>query len=359
MAPYAARAAEHPGGALDLSVGSPVDPAPAAVRTALAAATDAHAYPATAGAPPLRAAIAEWFGRRRGVTIAPDAVLPTIGSKELVALLPFLLGIGAGEAVVFPRIAYPSYAMGAALAGAEAIASDDPSEWPAHAKLIWINSPSNPDGRVMDVAALAAAVARAREIGAVIVGDECYAEFGWESPWDREPIPSILDPRVVGETDGAPDHRGVLSAYSLSKQSNLAGYRAAFVAGDPALVARLLTVRKHAGLMQPAPVQAAMIAALGDESHVAEQRERYRARRAAILPALEAAGYRVEGSEAGLYLWATRGRDAWESVAEFAELGIVVGPGHFYGAHSPEHVRLALTASDAAISAAAERIAPA
>lgn len=351
MEPYAAIAARHPEGALNLSVGSPVDPTPDSVRDALAAATDAHAYPATAGTGELRAAISEWFSRRRGVMVEPSGVLPTVGSKELVALLPFLLGVGAGEAVVFPRIAYPSYAMGAALVGADAMPSDDPAEWPEHTKLVWINSPGNPDGRVLDVAALRAAVARARELGAVIAGDECYAEFGWDAPWDAERIPSILDPRVVGD-----DHTDVLSVYSLSKQSNLAGYRAAFIAGDPDLISRLLTVRKHAGLMLPAPVQAAMTAALRDEEHVAAQRERYRARRAVLRPALEAAGFRVEGSEAGLYLWATRGEDAWDAVAEFAALGIIVGPGHFYGSHSPQHVRLALTASDADISAAAKRI---
>lgn len=351
MAPYAEQAARHPGGALNLSVGSPVDPAPQGVRDALAAATDAHGYPTTAGTPRLREAIVDWFVRRRGVTVEPAAVLPTVGSKELVALMPFLLGLGAGEAVAFPRVAYPSYAMGAALVGADAIPADDPADWPEHTRLVWINSPSNPDGRVLGVDALRAAVERARELGAVIVGDECYAEFGWQAPWDAERIPSILDPRVVGD-----DHSGVVAAYSLSKQSNLAGYRAAFVAGDPELIDRLLTVRKHAGLMVPAPVQAAMIAALGDEAHVAEQRDRYRARRDVLLPALEAAGYRVEGSEAGLYLWATRGADAWDAVAEFAELGIVVGPGHFYGSHSPKHVRLALTARDEAITEAAQRI---
>lgn len=351
MTPYAEQAARHPGGALNLSVGSPVDPAPQGVRDALAAATDAHGYPTTAGTPRLREAIVDWFARRRGVTVEPAAVLPTVGSKELVALMPFLLGLGAGEAVVFPRVAYPSYAMGAALVGADAIPAGDPADWPEHTRLVWINSPSNPDGRVLGADALRAAVERARELGAVIVGDECYAEFGWQAPWDAERIPSILDPRVVGD-----DHRGVLAAYSLSKQSNLAGYRAAFVAGDPELIDRLLTVRKHAGLMVPAPVQAAMIAALGDEAHVAEQRDRYRARRDVLLPALEAAGYRVEGSEAGLYLWATSGVDAWDAVAEFAALGIVVGPGHFYGSHSPKHVRLALTAGDDAITAAAQRI---
>lgn len=351
MAPYAERAAVHPRGAVNLSVGSPVDPSPAPVREALAEATDAHGYPATSGTAALRAAIAEWYERRRGVTVAPDAVLPTIGSKELVALLPFLLGIGRGEAVAFPRIAYPSYAMGAALVGADAIAADDPAEWPDHTRLVWLNSPSNPDGRVLTVEQLRAAVTRARELGAVIVNDECYAEFGWQQPWLSERIPSLLDPRVVGD-----DHRDVLAIYSLSKQSNLAGYRAAFLAGDQDIVARLLTVRKHAGLVLPAPVQAAMIVALADEAHVDQQRERYRARRAVLLPALEAAGYRAEGSEAGLYLWATRGVDAWQSVDELARLGIIVGPGHFYGEHSQHYVRIALTASDDDIHEAARRL---
>ncbi len=351
MAPYSTRAAEHPGGAVNLSIGSPVDPTPPFIREALAAATDARSYPATAGTARLREAIAEWYARRRGVTVSPDAVLPTIGSKELVALLPFLLGIGKGEAVAFPRVAYPSYAMGAALVGADAVSADDPAEWPEHTRLVWINSPGNPDGRVLGIETMRAAVERARELGAVIVGDECYAELGWDAPYDAEPIPSILDPRVVGD-----DHRGVLGIYSLSKQSNLAGYRAAFLAGDPRLVEQLLTVRKHAGLMLPAPMQAAMIAALGDEAHVEAQRAVYRARREVLRPALEAAGYRIDGSEAGLYLWATKGVDAWQSIAELAELGIIAGPGPFYGEHSPEHVRLALTASDADIEMAASRL---
>ncbi|MBP1327624.1 succinyldiaminopimelate transaminase [Leucobacter exalbidus] len=351
MAPYAQRAAEHPEGALNLSIGSPVDAAPEAVQRALGVASDAHGYPATAGTSELQAAIADWMLRRRGVTVAADAVLPTIGSKELVALLPFLLGLGKDEAVVFPRVAYPSYAMGAALVGADAIASDEPAEWPENTRLVWLNSPSNPDGRVLDVEALRAAVSRARELGAVIVGDECYAEFAWQEPWKSEGVPSILDPRVVGD-----DHTGVLSAYSLSKQSNLAGYRAAFVAGDAALISQLLTVRKHAGLMQPGPVQRAMVAALGDELHVAQQYTKYEARRAQLQGALESMGYRIDGSEAGLYLWATRGVDAWESIAEFAEIGILAGPGVFYGDHSPQHVRLAITATDADIAAAAARM---
>ncbi|MFT4220814.1 MAG: succinyldiaminopimelate transaminase [Microbacterium sp.] len=352
MAPFAQRARRHPDGIVDLSIGSPVDPTPAVVRDALAAATDAHAYPQTVGTPALRDAIAAWFDRRRGVPgLGRDHVLPTIGSKELVALLPTLLGLGPGDVVVHPRAAYPTYEVGARVAGAVPVACDDPGEWPDATRLVWLNSPGNPDGRVWDAAALRAARERARQLGAVLAGDECYAELGWEAPWDAQPIPSVLDPRVTGG-----ELSGILSVYSLSKQSNLAGYRAAFVAGDPALIARLLTARKHLGLMPPGPVQAAMAAALGDDAHVEAQRERYRSRRAVLKPALEAAGFRIEHSEAGLYLWATEGRDAWESIGRLADLGILAGPGVFYGPHFPRHVRLSLTASDERVAAAARRL---
>lgn len=352
MAPIALRAQQHEGGAVDLSIGSPVDPTPELIREALAAATDAHAYPQTAGTPALRQAIVDWYARRRGVSgLTERNVLPTIGSKELVALLPFLLGLGEGDTIVHPRAAYPTYAIGAAMVGADAVASDDPAEWPATTKLVWLNSPGNPDGRVLGADELRRAVTRARELDAVIVNDECYAELGWDAPWDAEPIPSILDPRVIGD-----NRRGVLAIYSLSKQSNLAGYRAAFVAGCGGLVSGLLNLRKHAGLMLPAPLQAAMVAALGDDQHVDEQRERYRRRRKVLLPALQAAGFRIDHSEGGLYLWATEGVDAWESIGRLADLGIIAGPGHFYGEHFPQHVRFSLTATDERVAGAAERL---
>ncbi len=352
VAPYAARARAHPDGMVDLSIGSPVDATPDIVRDALAVATDAHAYPQTVGTPALRAAIADWYARRRGVPgLTAAQVLPTVGSKELVALLPLLLGVTVGDVVVHPRAAYPTYEVGARLVGATPVASDDPREWPAQTRLVWLNSPGNPDGRVRDIPSLRAAVARARALGAVIAGDECYAELGWDDPWDVEPIPSILDPRVVGDSLA-----GVLSVYSLSKQSNLAGYRAAFLAGDAALVAGLLTARKHLGLMLPAPVQQAMVAALGDDAHVAVQKARYRRRREILRPAVEAAGFRIDGSEAGLYLWATEGKDAWESLGRLADLGILAGPGHFYGAHFPQHIRLSLTAAEDRVAEAARRL---
>jgi succinyldiaminopimelate transaminase len=350
VAPYADRARRHPDGIVDLSIGSPVDPTPELIRAALAEATDAHAYPTTVGAPELRAAIVDWFRRRRGVTLDEAEVLPTIGSKEMVAWLPFMLGLGEGDVVVQPTVAYPTYAIGATLAGARAVSSDDPAEWPEETRLVWLNSPSNPDGRVLDVDALRAAVERARELGAVVASDECYAELGW-GRWSGEATPSILDPRVVGD-----DHSGVLALYSLSKQSNLAGYRAGIIAGGGDLIERIVRVRKHAGLMVPAPLQHAMAVAFGDDEHVAAQRERYRRRRERLLPAVEAHGLRVDHSEAGLYLWVTAGVDAWQTMDALADLGILAGPGPFYGHESPEHVRLSLTASDERIDAAAERL---
>jgi succinyldiaminopimelate transaminase len=348
LVPYRERAAAHPGGVVDLAVGSPVDPTPEVVRAALAAATDAHAYPQTSGTPELRQAIADWYGRRRGVTLAPRNTLPTIGSKELVALLPTLLGLRPGDVVVHPTAAYPTYEVGARIVGATPLASDEPEAWPSGTRLVWLNSPRNPDGQVLGVPFLRRAVERARELGAIIVNDECYAELNWAG---EEPVPSILDPRVIGD-----DRHGVLSAYSLSKQSNLAGYRAAFVAGCSEIVAELLEVRKHAGLIPPLPVQLAMIAALGDDAHVAAQKERYRARREVLLPALAAAGFRVDESSAGLYLWATRDEDAWDTVGWLADRGIVVAPGTFYGEAGRHHVRIALTGTDERVAAAAARL---
>ncbi|TFB82109.1 succinyldiaminopimelate transaminase [Cryobacterium levicorallinum] len=352
MVPFAAQARQHPDGIVDLSIGSPVDATPHVVQQSLRAATDAHAYPQTVGTPALQQAIIAWYARRRGVTgLESNNVLPTIGSKELVALMPFMLGVGEGDTIVHPLAAYPTYAIGAAIAGATPLAADDPAEWPDSTKLIWLNSPGNPDGRVLSVDELRAAVDRARELDAVIVNDECYAELGWDAPYDTEPIPSILDPRVI---EG--DQRKIVAIYSLSKQSNMAGYRAAFAAGDSDVLGRVLTVRKHAGLMLPAPLQAAMIAALGDDEHVAAQKERYRARRVVLRPALEQAGFRIDRSEAGLYLWATEGRPAWQSIERMASLGILAGPGPFYGDAYPEHIRFSLTATDERIAAAAARL---
>jgi succinyldiaminopimelate transaminase len=348
LEPYKATAEGHPDGIVDLSVGTPVDPVPELVQKALGAASDAPGYPAVWGTPELREAIAGWLRHRLGATAAdPVGVLPTVGSKELVAWLPTQLGLGPGDRVAFPRLAYPTYEVGARLARAEPVAYDEPWELdPAGLRLLWLNSPSNPTGRVLTAAELRRAVEWAREHGVLLVSDECYLELGWEA----DPV-SVLHPEVCG--DG---HDGILAVHSLSKRSNLAGYRASFVAGDRAVVQELLRVRKHSGMIVPAPVQAATIAALSDSAHVAEQRERYARRRDALREALEAYGFRIEHSEAALYLWATRDESCWDTVAALAELGILVAPGEFYGAAGERFVRVALTATDERVDAAVRRL---
>lgn len=356
LAPFAAIAREHPRGIVDLSVGTPVDPTPVVVRDALIAAANSPGYPTTHGTLALREAVVAWFARRRGVPgLDPVAVLPTVGSKELVALLPSLLGLGAGDVVVHPRTAYPTYDVGARLAGATPLPADDVVAWAgANVRLVWLNSPGNPDGTVRSVDQLRDVVDAARAVGAVVASDECYAELAWEEPWVSQGVPSLLDPRVTGG-----DLTGLLAVYSLSKQSNLAGYRAAFVAGDPVLIAGLLETRKHAGMIVPGPVQAAVTVALGDDAHVAAQREVYRARRTRLLSGLEAAGLDIDGSQAGLYLWARPAgapQDCWTTVADLAALGILAAPGAFYGAAAAGHVRLALTAPDERIAEAAARL---
>ena len=350
IAPLGEKARLHPDGAVDLSMGTPVDPVPMVIRSALAAASDAPGYPATWGTASLRAAAAGWLSRALSVTVAPDDVLPVIGTKEFIAWLPVMLGLGPGDVMVYPSLAYPTYDIGARLAGATALASDAlVAAGPARVRLVWVNSPSNPTGRVLPVSHLRKAVQWARERGAVVASDECYIGFGW----DAVPV-SVLHPSVC---DGSYD--GIVAVHSLSKRSNLAGYRAGFVTGDPALVADLLAIRKQAGMIVPAPVQAAMTAALADETHVAEQRERYAARRSVLREAFGAAGWTVDHSEAGLYLWLRHpAHDCW-SAAELlaAECGILVTPGSVYGAVGERHVRVALTATDERVAAAALRLA--
>lgn len=358
LAPHAATARAHPDGMIDLSVGTPVDPTPAVVQEALAAAADAPGYPTVHGSAALREAVAAWYARRRGVPdLDPASVLPTVGSKELVAWLPSMLGLGPGDVVVHPEAAYPTYDVGARLAGAQPLPADDVAAWADRddVRLVWVNSPGNPTGAVLGVEGLRAVVEAARRIGAVVASDECYALLAWDEPWARDGVPSVLDPRVSGGS-----HAGLLAVHSLSKQSNLAGYRAAWVAGDPALIAPMLLLRRHAGMMVPAPVQAATLAAIADDDHVDAQRERYRRRREVLRAGVEAAGLEVDASPAGLYLWVRApgpGQDCWRTVADLAALGILVAPGAFYGPAGARHVRMALTASDAAVAEAAARLA--
>jgi succinyldiaminopimelate transaminase len=357
LAPIAEKARAFPGGAVDLSVGTPVDPVPAVIQQALTAAADAPGYPLTAGTPELRSAAAGWLARSLDVHVDPASVLPVIGTKEFIAWLPTMLGLGPGDTVIYPALAYPTYDIGARLAGAASVALDaaagarqrDSLEGaPDSARLLWLNSPSNPTGRVLAVDALRDAVAWTRSRGAVLASDECYIELGW----DADPV-SVLHETVRGQ---ALD--GILAVFSLSKRSNLAGYRAGFVTGDPGLMKDLLLVSRQAGMIVPGPVQAAMIAALSDDAHAAGQKTRYAARRAILAAGLRAAGFTIEHSEAGLYLWATRpGLDGWAACELLAsECGILVGPGSIYGPAGTAYIRVALTATDERVAAAGARL---
>ena len=356
LAPAKERAAAHPGGICDLSVGTPVDDTPAFIREALADASNAHGYPTVIGTTEVREAIVAWGKRRGMVDVGINGVIPTIGSKEAVAWIPFLLGVRPGDTVLVPEVAYPTYDIGARLAGATPVAVDptDPSSWP-DAALVYLNSPGNPDGHVMSTDELRAVVAWARSHGAVVVSDECYAALPWAEPYVSEGVPSLLDTDVC---EG--DASSLLVLYSLSKQSNLAGYRGALIYGDPALVAPIVSVRKHSGLMVPAPVQHAMAVALNDTEHVERQRSVYAVRRALLLEALTDAGLDVDpDTAAGLYLWVAdpaNPTDSWALVNRLAELGILVAPGDFYGTAAHGRVRVALTATDECIQAAASRI---
>ena len=348
LAEAAATARAHPDGIVDLSVGTPVDPVAPVIQEALAAAAAEPGYPATAGTARLRDAAVAAVERRYGVTgLAESAVLPVIGTKELIAWLPTLLGLGGGDTVVVPELAYPTYEVGARMAGAAVIAADALTQLgPQSPALIYLNSPANPTGRVLGAEHLRKVVEWARERGALVVSDECYLGL-W---WDSQPL-SVLHPSVSGG-----DHDGLLAVHSLSKSSSMAGYRAGFVAGDPAVVAELLAVRKHAGMMVPTPVQSAMVAALEDDTHQERQRASYERRRSILLSAFHGAGFSISHSEAGLYLWATRGQSCRETVDWLAGLGILVAPGDFYGPAGARHVRVALTATDERIAAAAARL---
>jgi succinyldiaminopimelate transaminase len=346
---HAERARAHEDGIVDLSIGTPVDPTPDIVQEAMAQATNSPGYPLTIGRADTRRACIDWLSRRFGVTgLDLDAVLPVIGSKELIASMPGHLGVGPGDLVVVPALAYPTYEVGAVLAGARTVATDSLTALgPERVAVVWINSPSNPTGKILGVDHLRKVVQWCRERGALLVSDECYLECAWEA----EPV-SVLHPDVCGG-----DHTGILAVQSLSKRSNLAGYRCAFVAGDREVVGELLAVRKNLGLQMPGPQQQAMKVALDDDEHVAAQHARYERRRSALKAAFEAAGFRIDASEGALYLWATRDEPCWDTVGWLADQGILVAPGEFYGGAGSRHVRIAFTATDERVEAAVARLA--
>ena len=346
------------GGMIDLSVGSPVDPVPDSVRKALAVSSNdpnAYGYPVTAGTADLRDAIHEWFSANRGVDLhAMDAdVVPTVGSKEGVALMASLLHFGEGDVVVQPKVSYPTYEIGTQLAGARTLKVDDVSDvdsWKdvPGVKAVWVNSPCNPTGDVLSAERMSGIVRAARSIGAVVLSDECYALMRWGS---EGAAPCALQADVCGGSA-----EGVLVLYSLSKQSNMAGYRTAFIAGDRSLVAPMTAYRKQIGQIIPGPVQAAMAAGLRDMDAVRTQHARYEERLGTLVGALRAYGYCTDMPQGALYVWVkAKSGDCWEDMRQLAEIGIIASPGEFYGA--PEYLRFSATASDEAIAAAAERLA--
>ena len=340
LVPFGDKARAHPNGIIDLSQGTPVDPTPDFIQKAFREASNSPSYPFTAGTPELRDAIKNWATQRLGATGDFD-VLPVIGSKELVAWLPTII---EATKVLIPEIAYPTYHVGALLAGAQSIpVSIDATSWPK-ADLAWLNSPSNPTGRVHSAEEIKTCIDWSRNNNSILISDECYLEFDH----------TAHSLSVLSQTGG--DNRNILAVHSLSKRSSMAGYRAAFMIGDSQLIARIREIRKHAGMMVPLPVQKAMTVALSDDAHVAQQRDRYNARKDAMRPALVANGFTVEYSDSGLYLWCTRNEDAWKSVEWMANLGILVTPGSFYGQAGAQHIRVAMTATDAQIAQAVTRL---
>ena len=336
MAPYGEKAKKYPGGFIDLSQGTPVDPTPTFIQQALTKASNSPSYPLTAGSSQLKDAIRAWATLNLGATGEFD-VLPVIGSKEFVALLPTFL---QSKTVLYPKIAYPTYLVGALITSAKAIPVEiDAKSWPT-ADLAWINSPSNPTGQVQSDSEILATINWARNNGSVIASDECYLSFSKEAK------------SILSLTGG--NNEGVLAVHSLSKRSNLAGYRAAFVIGDSKLIDQIRQIRKHAGLIVPLPVQQAMIAALSDNNHAIEQAERYEKRRIKLITALSKAGFSIEFSKAGLYIWCSKNEDCYKTVDWFANLGVLVTPGSFYG--SEKFIRIALTATDESIDLVVERI---
>ena len=341
LAPLRDKAAALPGGVVDLSIGDPGDPPPPEVVATLASSGTERGYPTSVGSPAFRAAAAAWVATRFGVDVAPSSVGACVGTKEFVTGLPGWLKLRdpRRDTVLFPAVSYPSYAMGALLAGCRpvpvpvdggfrtdlsAISATDAER----ALCLWVNTPGNPAGGLDD---LEAAAAWGREHDVIVASDECYAEFTWAGA-PRTVLASGLD--------------GVLAVHSLSKRSNLAGVRSGFYAGDPSLMEFLLEVRKHAGLMTPGPVMAAAAVALGDQAHVEAQRHRYAERLARLAQVVAGAGAPAPLPEGGFYLWVPApDGDAWGLVARLAADGGLLGsPGEFYGEAGQDHVRLAAVA---------------
>ncbi|HSL72936.1 MAG TPA: aminotransferase class I/II-fold pyridoxal phosphate-dependent enzyme [Ilumatobacteraceae bacterium] len=350
---YRPLAEAHDGGVVDLSIGTPFDPPPPSVVAALASSGAERSYPPSIGTPAFRESAQRWMHRRFGVEVPVTQIAAAVGTKEFVATLPQWLRLRdpSRDTVLYPAIAYPTYEMGAILAGCRAVSVPalpdgrldlggiDPAD-AERALLLWVNSPSNPTGALDD---LVGAAAWGREHQVPVFSDECYVEFTWSGP-GRTILESGLD--------------GVVAVHSLSKRSNLAGVRVGFYAGDAELVAYLREVRKHVGMMVPGPAQAAAIAALDDDEHVVVQRERYRSRLDLLGSVLaEWSGVDVPQPDGAFYLWIPVD-DGWAFTERLArEGGALVSPGEFYGADGARFVRVAVVQPDERIRLVADRLA--
>jgi succinyldiaminopimelate transaminase len=328
-----------PGGCVDLSVGTPIDPPPDVVVQALGHSGAERGYPPSIGTVAYREAATAWLARRLSVDLDPDQLAACVGTKEFVAGLPHWLRLRSPDrdTVLYPAVSYPSYAMGARLAGARAVPVAVDSSFridldsidaadAARALCLWVNTPGNPAGGLDD---LGTAASWGRAHGVPVFSDECYVEFTWDGR-----------PRTILEHGT----EGLVAVHSLSKRSNLAGARAGFYAGDADLVSYLSELRKHAGFMVPGPIQAAAVAAWHDDRHVEAQRERYRGRLEAFAEVLAAVGVDAPMPGGGFYLWAPApDGDAWGLARRLAaEGGALVSPGEFYGDAGRGHIRVAL-----------------
>lgn len=352
LAPIIAAANQHDGGAVECSIGTPCDPPPAVALEAFSKATSHRGYPMSFGSESYRRATAGWMQRRFGVELTLDHIAACVGTKEFVASLAQYLHLRSPErdTVLFPAISYPTYAMSAQLASLRAVPvrmengrldldSIDPRD-AARALVLWSNSPSNPTGQLDD---LEAAAAWGRANGVLVASDECYAEFTWASA-----------PRSILQHGT----EGVIAVHSISKRSNLAGVRAGFYAGDPQIVGFLRSVRQHAGLMVPGPVQEAVAAAYGDDEHVTVQRDIYQRRLALVREALNAVGVVTPEPEGTFYLWGRGAEgDGFATAQMLAERsGLVVSPGELYGEAGRPFIRLAVVQSDPRLALAADRL---
>ena len=362
LAPLIDRAAAHEGGLVDLSIGTPCDDPPEAVLAALVDATRARGYPPSIGSPQLREAIAGWASSFLGVGLDADRHIGAcVGTKELVAGLPHWLHLRSPQrdTVLYPELSYPSYAMGARLAGCRAVPVPsgpdglrldrvDPGDI-GRALCLWVNTPANPHGTLDD---LEAVVRWGRSHRVLVVSDECYVAFTWETPHGTNPVGGPGRSVLEWGTDG------VLAAHSLSKRSNLAGLRAGCFAGDVEIVRYLSEVRKHAGLMTPGPVQAAAAVAFADETHVDRQRDRYRTRLDAVATALGERGLPVRPPGGGFYLWVRApDDDGWGLTRQLVErAGILGSPGDFYGPAGSPYVRLAMVQPDDRLELGLDRL---